>query len=95
MNGHVNSHQVLLVPGRIFIRDGALWKVCRKGPKKRQFFLFNDVLVYGTIVSRGHYGNQHIMSLGNMSVSADCHYMPQVDLEGNDDKDSSSPSELS
>jgi hypothetical protein len=35
----------LLVPGRIFIREGMLWKVCRKGPKKRHFFLFNDVLV--------------------------------------------------
>ena len=39
--------QVLLVPGRIFIREGLLWKVCRKGPKRRQFFLFNDVLVRG------------------------------------------------
>lgn len=37
--------QVLLYPGRIFIREGLLWKVCRKGPKKRQFFLFNDILV--------------------------------------------------
>ena len=35
----------MLVPGRIFIREGMLWKVCRKGLKKRQFFLFNDVLV--------------------------------------------------
>ena len=37
--------QVLLVPGRIFIREGTMWKVCRKGLKRRQFFLFNDVLV--------------------------------------------------
>ena len=88
--------QVLLVPGRIFIRDGVLWKVCRKGPKKRHFFLFNDTLVYGTVVSRGHYGNQHIMALSSMSVSPDCHYMPQVNLEGDhDDKDAQSPSELS
>ncbi len=36
---------VLLVPGRIFIREGVLYKVCRKGLKKRQFFLFNDILV--------------------------------------------------
>ena len=37
--------QALMVAGRIFIREGMLWKVCRKGPKKRQFFLFNDILV--------------------------------------------------
>lgn len=37
--------KVLLIPGRIFIREGMLWKVCRKGVKRRQFFLFNDVLV--------------------------------------------------
>ena len=86
--------QVLLVPGRIFIRDGVLWKVCRRGPKKRQFFLFNDVLVYGSLISRGHYGNQHIMPLANMSVSPDCHYIPQVELSG-EERDSSSPSELS
>ena len=37
--------QTLLVPGRIFIREGTLLKVCRRGPKPRHFFLFNDVLV--------------------------------------------------
>ena len=41
--------QILQVPGRVFVREGTLVKVCRKGPKKRQFFLFNDVLV-----SNGH-----------------------------------------
>ena len=39
------SAQTLLVPGRIFIREGTLLKVCRRGPKPRHFFLFNDVLV--------------------------------------------------
>ena len=79
--------------GRIFIREGVLWKVCRKGPKKRQFFLFNDIMVYGTVISRGRYGNQHIMPLNSMTVFSECHYMPQVDLE--DEDKGSSPSELS
>ena len=39
------SAQTLLVPGRIFIREGTLLKVCRRCPKPRHFFLFNDVLV--------------------------------------------------
>ena len=37
--------QNLLVPGRQYVREGVLTKVCRKGPKKRHFFLFNDILV--------------------------------------------------
>ena len=34
--------------------------------------------VYGTILSRGHYAQQHILSLDQMSVTSECHYMPQV-----------------
>lgn len=34
------------MPGRILIKEGPLMKVCRKIPKKRYFFLFDDVLVY-------------------------------------------------
>lgn len=30
--------------------EGVLTKMCRKKPKPRQFFLFNDILVYGNIV---------------------------------------------
>lgn len=30
--------------------EGVLTKMCRKKPKARQFFLFNDTLVYGNIV---------------------------------------------
>jgi hypothetical protein len=70
--------EVLIAAGRIFVREGTLMKVCRKGPKPRHFFLFNDVLVYGTILSKGHYAQQHVLSLDQMSVSAECHYMPQV-----------------
>ena len=51
-------------------------------------------MVYGTVISRGRYGNQHIMPLNSMTVFSECYYMPQVDLD-DEDKGSSSPSELS
>jgi len=44
--------KLLAVPGRFIIGEGMLTKMCRKKPKLRQFFLFNDILVYGNIVIR-------------------------------------------
>lgn len=38
----------LNMPGRFFIREGTLVKLCRKIPKKRYFILFNDILIYGS-----------------------------------------------
>lgn len=46
----VTNFQPLAVPGRVLVGEGVLTKVCRKRPKARQFFLFNDILVYGNIV---------------------------------------------
>ena len=46
-----------------------LTKSCRTGVKPRQFFLFNDILVYGSILVRGlRYSRQHILPLQEVSV---------------------------
>lgn len=37
--------QPLAIPGRVLVGEGVLTKMCRKRPKARQFFLFNDILV--------------------------------------------------
>ena len=42
--------QPLAIPHRVLVGEGVLTKMCRKKPKPRQFFLFNDILVYGNIV---------------------------------------------
>lgn len=42
--------QKLLIPGRVLVGEGVLTKICRKRPKPRQFFLFNDIMVYGNIL---------------------------------------------
>eukprot|EP01137_Pigoraptor_chileana_P027722 Opistho-2@10631 len=59
-----------LQPGRYLIGEGRLSKVCRKKPKARQFFLFNDILVYGTIlISKRKYTKQVVLDLRNMTVT--------------------------
>lgn len=71
------SGQPLSAPNRILIGEGVLTKMCRKGPKPRQYFLFNDILVYGNIViSKKKYNQQHIMPLENITLK-------QVPDEGN------------
>uniref|UniRef100_T1JJ79 FYVE-type domain-containing protein n=1 Tax=Strigamia maritima TaxID=126957 RepID=T1JJ79_STRMM len=58
------SGQPLSVPGRVLVGEGVLTKMCRKKPKPRQFFLFNDILVYGNIViNKKKYNKQHIIPL--------------------------------
>ncbi|MEE6509228.1 hypothetical protein FKM82_025039 [Ascaphus truei] len=63
--------QPLAIPGRVLIGEGVLTKLCRKKPKARQFFLFNDILVYGNIViQKKKYNKQHIIPLENVTIDS-------------------------
>ena len=56
--------QPLSLPGRVLVGEGVLTKSCRKKLKARQFFLFNDILVYGNIIiKKKKYTTQHIIPL--------------------------------
>ncbi|XP_055065420.2 pleckstrin homology domain-containing family F member 2-like [Misgurnus anguillicaudatus] len=46
--GHTGK--TLQIPGRILVGEGRLLKLCRRGPKPKAFFLFNDILVYSSIM---------------------------------------------
>lgn len=44
-------------------------KLCRKKLKPRQIFLFNDILVYGSIIiKKKKYARQHIIPLSNVKI---------------------------
>lgn len=64
-----SSGRPLQHPDRVLIGEGVLMKMCRKKAKPRQFFLFSDLLVYGTIlISKRRYSRQHAIPLEDMKV---------------------------
>lgn len=66
-----SSGQPLNVKGRVLVGEGVLTKMCRKKPKARQFFLFNDILVYGNIIiSKKKYNKQHIIPLEEVKLES-------------------------
>ncbi|XP_035736855.1 pleckstrin homology domain-containing family F member 1 homolog isoform X1 [Vespa mandarinia] len=66
-----SSGQPLAVPGRVLVGEGVLTKMCRKKAKPRQFFLFNDILVYGNIViNKKKYNKQHIIPLEEVKLES-------------------------
>uniref|UniRef100_A0A2C9JYX0 PH domain-containing protein n=1 Tax=Biomphalaria glabrata TaxID=6526 RepID=A0A2C9JYX0_BIOGL len=72
-----SSGQPLGLPGRVLVGEGVLTKMCRKRAKPRQFFLFNDVLVYGNIIiHKKKYNKQHILPLEDVKLD-------NVDDDGN------------
>lgn len=59
----------LMKKGRVLVGEGVLTKLCRKKPKQRQFFLFNDLLIYGTVVVSGKiYNKQHVLEMATIHV---------------------------
>lgn len=63
-----DSVPTILVPGRRFIKEGRLMKICRRRPKERIIFLFSDILIYGrpnilgTTESYEYRGSFHLAS---------------------------------
>lgn len=65
------SGQPLGISGRVLVGEGVLTKLCRKKPKPRQFYLFNDILVYGNIViNKKKYNKQHVLPLEGVQLLA-------------------------
>lgn len=65
------SFQPLAEQGRVLVGEGVLTKMCRKKPKARQFFLFNDILVYGNIViNKKKYNKQHVIPLEEVKLES-------------------------
>ncbi|XP_028157821.1 pleckstrin homology domain-containing family F member 2 isoform X2 [Ostrinia furnacalis] len=65
------SGQPLAEQGRVLVGEGVLTKMCRKKPKARQFFLFNDILVYGNIViNKKKYNKQHVIPLEEVKLES-------------------------
>ncbi|XP_065654109.1 pleckstrin homology domain-containing family F member 2 isoform X3 [Hydra vulgaris] len=64
-----SSGQKLYKSGRALVGEGVLTKICRKKPKPRQFFLFDDILVYGNILlSKKKYNKQHLLPLEEVKI---------------------------
>jgi len=64
-----SSGRPLFAPDRVLVGEGVLMKMCRKKAKSRQFFLFNDILVYGSIlVSKRRYNRQKVIPLEEVKV---------------------------
>lgn len=62
--------ETLLIEGRVLVGEGVLMKMCRKKAKPRQFFLFNDILVYGSIlISKRRYHKQRIIPLEQVQIT--------------------------
>ena len=61
----------MLCLGRVLVAEGVLTKACRKKPKPRMFFLFNDLLVYGNVVINNiKYNLQNVIPLEEVKLES-------------------------
>ena len=58
----------LVQDNRQLILEGHLTKVCRRSTGPRRVLLFNDILVYGKLLSKNTLTKQVILPLENMMV---------------------------
>ncbi|KAM9807688.1 FYVE, RhoGEF and PH domain-containing protein 6-like [Neosynchiropus ocellatus] len=65
----LSGRHEILQPGRLFLKEGTLKKLSRKGMQPRTLFLFNDTLLYTTPAKSGHYRLNNMLSLAGMKVS--------------------------
>ncbi|XP_064878859.1 FYVE, RhoGEF and PH domain-containing protein 6-like [Oncorhynchus nerka] len=65
----LNGHHEIVLPGRVFLKEGVLMKLSRKVMQPRMFFLFNDTLLYTTPVQSGQFKLNNMLSLTGMKVS--------------------------
>ncbi|XP_036424312.1 FYVE, RhoGEF and PH domain-containing protein 6-like isoform X2 [Colossoma macropomum] len=63
------GHHEIVLPGRVFLKEGTLMKLSRKDMQPRTFFLFNDMLLYTTPLQSGQYKLNKVLSLAGMKVS--------------------------
>ncbi|KAG5452540.1 Pleckstrin y domain-containing F member 2 [Clonorchis sinensis] len=66
------SSQKLMAPKRVLVGEGVLTKICRRKPKLRHFFLFNDVLLYGRLLVHRKLGHPQFIDLSEAVVEDIC-----------------------
>ncbi|XP_010889719.1 pleckstrin homology domain-containing family F member 1 [Esox lucius] len=63
------SGKPLLRPNRFLVGEGRLMKLCRRRTQPKVFYLFNDILVYGSIVLNGRWHKkQQVISLEDIQL---------------------------
>ncbi|XP_032996996.1 FYVE, RhoGEF and PH domain-containing protein 5 isoform X1 [Lacerta agilis] len=65
----VKGQSNLLQPGRVFLKEGTLMKVCGKNRHPRHLFLMNDVLLYTYPQKDGKYRLKNTLAVSGMRVS--------------------------